>query len=87
MPKVHWIRDDAKTEFPRRVVTHCGITGWAAGGDEFDTAACGRIDACERLRHVTCKRCLASDERIATTRRRDRSRVRFTANASSEHDR
>lgn len=79
MSVMHWIRDNITAEYPRRIITHCGVEAWADGGDEFTTALCNVIEASVDLRHVRCKRCLASMDRIATTRRRDRSRVRIGA--------
>jgi len=73
---MHWIRDDRKIEHPRRIITHCGLEAWSMKvGNGFETAKCDMIEASNSLSDVRCKRCLASWNRITTTRRRDRSRV------------
>lgn len=72
---IHWIKQGLGGH-PMKIVTHCGIEAWDTGvSNEYDTAACSRIEADPTLKTVNCKRCLASENRIATTRRRDRSRV------------
>lgn len=65
--KVHWIRDDQKTVYPRKIITHCGKEGWAEGGDEF-TDGNYIFDAVGSLARVTCGRCLKSAERISNSR-------------------
>lgn len=72
---MHWIREGLGGH-PQKIITHCGIEAWDSGvSDEYDTAKCNRIEASPSLKNVRCKRCLASWNRITTTRRRDRSRV------------
>lgn len=64
MIKGHWIRDDQRTGHPRKIITHCGMEGWAGGGSEFVTTLAHRFDAFENFSNVTCKRCLRSAARI-----------------------
>ncbi len=63
MTKGHWIRDDQPNFHPRKIITHCGMEGWAAGGSEFETDFV-RFNAFPTLKDVTCRRCLRSAERI-----------------------
>ncbi len=68
MNKIHWIRDDRKTEHPRRIITHCGKEGWEERiADEF-TDGNNIFEAIEKPGRATCKRCLKSAERISKAR-------------------
>lgn len=67
MTKIHWIRDNCKTEHPRRVITHCGKEGWQETITNEFTDGNYIFEADEGLRTVTCKRCLKSAERISNS--------------------
>lgn len=64
MNKVHWIRDDDRRAFPRKIITHCGKEGWIESGNEF-TDGSYIFDAVSNIGGITCGRCLKSAERIS----------------------
>ena len=66
MNKIHWIRDDQRNVYPRKIITHCGKIGWAESGAEF-TDGDYIFEAIEKPGHATCKRCLKSAERITNS--------------------
>lgn len=65
MNAVHWIRETRIGCYPHVAATYCGLHGHEDGTNEWVTVPGNRFEAVEKLRGVTCKRCLKSAQRIA----------------------